>query len=222
MSWIVSLGNNHNPSIPEDTVNLQSQIGTFDISFFTKEKNNTLNLEETVTQFVKKSYGDWPLNFNEVTINSISGIEGYYIQEKQIDSSNITVLKLIFRVLEKNQRVFFITTQIVLDETSKIPVAGENGQERLKTFNQILSTFKFTTSQNSCQEDNDCPINYFCNAGVSCSGPPLEGQEIECEEIGSKQCVKICKENQDCSPGETCQKFSITGGDAIEIKYGCK
>ena len=72
-----------------------------------------------------------------------------------------------------------------------------------------------------CQKDKDCPSGYFCDFGIVCGGPPLEGK-ANCSETGSKQCIKSCEKNEDCPGEERCERFSDPSGDAIGIRYGCK
>jgi len=91
----------------------------------------------------------------------------------------------------------------------------------LGTIDLILSTFKFLEEKN-CNDDDNCPGGYFCDFGVSCGGPPLEGKSAECEELGTGTCFKECKVNSDCPKGNTCQEFNIPSGDAIFLKKGCR
>ena len=73
-----------------------------------------------------------------------------------------------------------------------------------------------------CTKDVECASGYFCDYGYNCAEAP---KRTICTKIysGSKQCIKKCSTNNDCSTSKVCNTYYVASGSDIVVgKKGCQ
>jgi len=71
-----------------------------------------------------------------------------------------------------------------------------------------------------CHLDFDCNEGWMCYNSITCS-PSLEGKGICGSQMGDMTCHKLCTNEMDCPPKQTCNQIEISRGDIILIKRIC-